>query len=309
MQFQFSKIRLLLLGITGLLTLLNFTSCNSCSNNNHTLVGDDNWQAKMAVQEFFTSLNSQRFESAENNCNKESKNTVRKLSKFSDYFNNVDLIAIDTCILNKDKTEALCDCIYSVDNGENTLGTIKAIKYIDQWLVSYKFDDQNKNIWMYDYSLELANNVPEEVPTSEREYDFTYLENYIANVVNKIRMGATTMYEFSQLDEQYEGSKSEGRTWHTSENYTQGNQYSFDYNLENFAIRINEYNEEDNSYLFQEITKILVKTYGTPFNSLENVGTDYYKYKSFRWFSKSYNEVVQITSYSDFIRINIYSIP
>ncbi len=310
MRFQLSKIQLFSMSILSLIGIANLTSCNSCSNNNTPIVeNDDTWLAKMAIQELFTSLIYQNFDYAESHCNNESKNTVRKLSKFSSYYNSVNFLAIDTCILNKEKTEALCDCIFSVDNGENQLETFKVVKYIDQWLVSYKFDEQHKNFWMYDYSLELVDDAPNHYPTSNQEYDFSHLESYITNVVSKIRIGATTMYEFSKLDTNYNGIENEGKTWFTAENYTQGNQYYFDYNLNNFSIRINEYESDNNSYIYQKLTELLVSIYGTPFNSLKNVDTDYYKFKSFRWFTKSYNEIVQITRYSDFIRINLYSIP
>ncbi|MFT7156430.1 MAG: hypothetical protein ACI8Q1_001440, partial [Parvicella sp.] len=63
-------------------------------------------------------------------------------------------------------------------------------------------------------------------------------------------------------------------------------------------ITLTNFESNNSAEVYQKLVERMVKQYGIPFNAENIKPSDYYKYISYRWFYKSFNQQIEIRNYN-----------
>lgn len=292
-----------------LLFLLSILSCSSSEekeekNENEVSEYDD---IKFTAAQFLNNLYYLNVKDAFLFCDNISKGNVKKLSNQFGSFNSTKLDKVDTCIIQN--KNAYCNCTFV--NGEN-LRFVKKLhlkKYEKEWLAHFILDENFDNIFVYDYSYEKLDQISKN-PLSLTETQLEHIKN-VFNLINSsdLVINFTGVEYLKSVDENVKVliSKSLSSEINDANLKIVNNYFQEDNIIINASVDI--YIENHLDY-YQEFLNIAVEEMGMPFNIPENTSQkDLNSFKRLRWFVKSYNEMITINFFKNYINISLQQIP
>lgn len=291
------------------IVLFSVFSCSS-SNEKENKNSDETSEyedLKFTAEQFLYKLYYMNVDDAFLFCDNASKSSVKKLSNQFSYFNAKNLESIDTCII--DNKNAYCNCIFV--NSENLKFEKKLYlkKYGKDWLVHFILDENFDNIYVYDYSYEKL------TTQSKSHLSFSDTQKEHIRTIFKRINSNDIIINFSTIEDIKKADLYATEMINKS--------FNSEIIDENLKIEANYYQENNNLYsvihdlfienhkdYYQSFLDIAVDELGMPFNVPENTSQkDLSSFKSLRWFVKSYNELVTVHFYTNYINIYLQQIP
>ncbi|MFT5600676.1 MAG: hypothetical protein ACI9N1_000912 [Flavobacteriales bacterium] len=286
------------IGILYLLILsLNMMSCGDDKKISTSTVNDDlEKRIKVVAADFWQEMCEKNYKNARKYTTNSSEKSIVKLSKYASQVSVSQFSKVDSCWFNADSTRAFCSCLFN-QNNQDKREIVQLVKQDFDWEVEYLLGVTNENVLMYDYSLVGIASPPKKLKSNFRmsKVDENYFDYVVNDIGGNLALGEVDTYSMKE-------SVNESLNLYNSsvgffeENYQLiASTYFPDVN--SLEITLTNFESDNSAEVYQKLVERMVKQYGIPFNAENIKPSDYYKYISFRWFYKSFNQQIEIRNY------------
>lgn len=262
------------------------------------------------VDTFFYNLLSYEFVATKEMVTKSSYSSLDFLNKASMDFLQLNLIKVDSCVIDGKKASCLCEFEYY--GGDVVSKRINLGKYDDEWLIDFQVGKNFDNIFIYNYGYSLNR--------KWKDLDQIELDTIAATEIKKVlsrmksgmmKLGFSSFDEIKSVDDGYEGNYSYGSSVSDVSGLRITSTYTFyEERLETFVVNIENSGEETDVNIFaQSISRLFTDVLGAPFNVPTDQMQKMHELKELRWFIKSYNEILILTFEGDHFSLIINEIP
>lgn len=265
--------------------------------------------AKM-VSTFFIALEDYNFDEARNYVTKGSYSSIKFLDKISDDFLSVYLVEVKSCQTKYD--HGTCICEFDYFDEESIERVVEVEKYEDEWLIRFELGENFDNIYVYDYGYNLNKNIAGLPQVSLSQTFEEGMEELLTRLGSSyVKLGFSSPENVMSMDANYEGQETYGYSEYLFEECLIYTTYDFyDGKLSACSVNIGgrDTGEDVNQYL-NAIYSLIEEKYGKPFNLPESLQEDPVQVREMRWFIKSYNEMLILQSFNDYLQLSIQEIP
>jgi hypothetical protein len=286
------------IGILFLLLLsVTFSSCGEAENESTAPAKIDvSDKLKRIAADFWQEMCEKNYKNARKYTTNSSEKSLVKLSQYANEVSLAQFSMTDSCWFDKDTSRAYCSCLF-LQNNQDKREVVQLVKGIYGWQVEYILGITNENVLMYDYTLV-------EQSQSSRKFDryytlpaldVNYLDYYLNDIGGDLKLGLVETYEMR--DEVEEKLNAFALSFDFFEEPIELNVASRFENNKSFEITITQFDADHNLEVFQQIVLRLIEQYGVPYNAADVSSSEYYKYISYRWFYKSYNQQIEIRNF------------
>lgn len=266
-------------------------------------------EVKDVVMQFFTAIENYSFNTAKEMSTKASYSSVKFLDKVSEDFNSCHLIEVKSCEVDKDK--ATCICEFGYYGEESIEKEIQVEKYGNDWLMNFQLGKNFDNIYLYDYGYVL--NVSHEglIQLSigpELKMEVKKLIDRLNT--SYVKLGFSSSDNVASVDSLYDGGTTYGYSDHFADGCTIHTDYDYrDGVLSSCVVLILDRDQGiDINQYYEAVYNLIVDKLGEPYNMPEKFKDDPSQVWELRWFIKSYNEILVLTSIDDHIQLSIEEI-